>query len=317
MLYRVRNALNYANFNLRTRAVWRTPPVPSEPGAGCELHTMLSARDLPLYLIAAKSLLRFYPSLAVVVHSDRTLKAGHEASLRHHLPGCRIVAAEEADERARRELGTGSFLLNCREFDASYRRLIDTELWSSAPKRIILDSDVLVLQRPEEVIAWVERGDGSFLMGQPPAPSADTAAAAPAGPKHVQTIFKENLGRIGAALGQEPRFLDGGTGGFYGCGEELSLDRVESLVRACLDLGLPMRDWGADQCVLIYLLSGAGAIRLDPGRYMNFLPDCIGRLDQARVLHFIGTFRFYRNVYADLACRAIADLPRAGFPVKS
>jgi len=59
MFYRVRNTLAYARFNFRTRAVRRTAPVPSAPGAGCELHTMLSAGDLPLYLIAAKSLLRF------------------------------------------------------------------------------------------------------------------------------------------------------------------------------------------------------------------------------------------------------------------
>ena len=50
--------------------------------------------------------------------------------------------------------------------------------------------------------------------------------------------------------------------------------------------------WGGDQCVIIYLLSAAGAIRLDPGRYLIFFPDCVGRLGEAAVVHFLGTYRF-------------------------
>src|SRR5262249_55647883 len=161
-----------------------------DPAAGCEVHTMLGARDLQLYLLAIKSLLRFYRSVGVVIHSDGTLTPRMEAALRHHVPGCRLITPEVADARAREVLGADSFLAGWRRTDVAYRRLIDTELHGAAPKRIILDADILVLRRPEELVRWIEQGEAPFVMGQPP---PGGTALPPSGRKHVQDLFMEKL----------------------------------------------------------------------------------------------------------------------------
>jgi hypothetical protein len=44
---------------------------------------------------------------------------------------------------------------------------------------------------------------------------------------------------------------------------------------------------------------------------MNFDPTCIGKLDQASILHFYGTYRFYQNLYPKLAARIASELCEA------
>src|SRR5262249_3959334 len=161
-----------------------------------------------------------------------------------HVPGCRFIGASEADKRADRELGVGSFLHRWRTVDVSYRRVVDTEIWSTSPKRIIMDSDVLVLNSPREVIEWAQHWTTPFLTGAPPA-SPDSS------PGHVQTIFKGKVKELADALQMPARFLDGTTGAFYGCTDQLSLDKVERLIRTAVDLGIPMETWGGEQCTII------------------------------------------------------------------
>jgi hypothetical protein len=307
MFYRLQMRLKYSYFKYRTRGIEATVPTPCDSASGCELHTMLGQRDLPMYLVAVKSLLRFYPAVAVVVHSDGTLTAEGEALLSRHVPGCKLLRAAETDAHARRVLGGDSFLLRCRGFDVNFRRLIDTELWGTTRKRIIMDSDVLVQQPPSEVIDWVERGEGPFLMGETP-PPFPPAAKEVSGDAHVQTVFKARLGQLSSALGFPAAFQDGTTAGFYGCTGELPLDRIERVVRKCIDLRIPLEHWGSDQCVVIYLLSVAGAGRLSPENYFNFWPGDLHRVRSAHVIHFLGTNRFYKNVYTTLAARVVREL---------
>ena len=306
MFFRLRNAVNQAYFKYRTRQIHASPPVPCDPDAGCELHTMLSARDVPLYLVAARSLLRFHPGFAVIVHDDGTLDAGSRSAVERTIPGCRIISAPEADDRARRTLGTGSYLHAWRGLDASWRRLIDTELWSTRPRRIIMDADVIVLRPPDQVIEWSRHGDRPFLIGRSPADSTPPSATAATGRRHMQTIFRENVPQIAKAMSLPARFPQGTTSGFYGCGNELPLDLVERLVRTCVELGIPMKEWGGEQCTVLYLLSAAGAMRLDPDRHFNFDPAEQPRLAGASVVHFFGTHRYYRGLYPHLASSVAA-----------
>src|SRR5262249_49806595 len=105
MLYRFTQALHLRYFRYRTRNIHTTPPLRWHPDAHCSLHTMLSSRDMPLYLVAVKSFLRFYPKVAVLVHSDGSLEEGHIQLLKQHVPGIRVIRPAEADQRAREKLG--------------------------------------------------------------------------------------------------------------------------------------------------------------------------------------------------------------------
>jgi hypothetical protein len=303
----LRNAVNYLRFKFQTQGIHDTRPMACEPSAPCDVHTMLGARDAPLYLVGIKSLLRFNPTVSVVIHSDGTLTEAWQATLRRHLPGCKVISPAEGEELAARALGRESDLFRFRNLDINYRRLIDTELWSGRKKKIIMDADILVVRSPEEVVSWIGAGESPFLMGEPlRAPAAPKAGAS----NHVQTIFQERLSEISSSVGLPAVFLDGGTGGFYGSSGEMTLENIERVIKACLKLGVPLDRWGSDQCIIIYLLSAAGARRLDTDRYLNFRPTDVGRLETAEVLHFYGTHRFYKHLYTRLAAKAIAELSR-------
>jgi hypothetical protein len=268
---------------------------------------MLSARDVPLYLPAIKSFLRFYSRVAVLVHSDGSLREPHVRLLQAHVPGIRIILPAEADTRARDMLGSNSFLFRWRAHDASYRRVVDTDLWCSTPKRIIMDADVIVLRRPDEIIAWIEQPGGAFLFGQPPDPRASQLTATP-GRKLVQTVFRERVGDLGQRLGLPATFPQGATSGFYGCNGQLSMPRIEQAIRAGEAAGIPMPEWGSEQCIVIYLLAASGATRLNAHRYINYDPACAPLMTDACAVHFYGTYRYHRHVYTRLAANVVSEL---------
>lgn len=267
---------------------------------------MLGQRDLPLYLVAIKSFLRWYPNVAVVAHSDGTLYERDEATMSRHIPGCKVVTASEADALACSTLGADSYLFKCRSWDASYRRVIDTHLWSKTGKRIIMDSDILVLRRPHEIIEWIETHTAPFLFGQPP--STEATAPSPGGKKHIQTIFREKVGDISRKLGLTNAFPQGATSGFYGCTEkELALEKLERIIRVCSEIGIPMREWGSEQCIVIYLLASAGGTRLNPDLYLNFDFDQVEKLRNAHAVHFLGYCRYYMDLYPRLAAEIVGE----------
>ena len=311
MMYRLRQKMHRGWFRLRTRKIDATPPLPCDPAAPCELHTMLSARDVPLYLPAVKSLLRFCRRIAVVVHSDGSLGGQDVEKLRRHVPGLRVVLPAEADDRARQVLGADSYLFGWRGHDASWRRVLDTELWCDTPKRIIMDADVIVPRRPDEILAWVEGGSGAFLFGQPPAVDPLTLPAN--GPKLVQTVYRERLPGLAKRLGLPADFPQGATSGFYGCGrQELTLGRIEQALRAGEAEGVPMMEWGSEQCTVIYLLAASGARRLGPRHYVNYDPDCLPLMGGVHAAHFYGTYRYHRHLYTRLAAGVVSELLAAG-----
>jgi hypothetical protein len=75
-----------------------------------------------------------------------------------------------------------------------------------------------------------------------------------------------------------------------------------------------MQQWGGEQCVVIYLLSTAGATRLDPSLYFNFDFEHVDKVNAANLVHFIGYCRFYQNVYPHRAAQVARSLAQ---PVRS
>ncbi len=310
MFYQLRKRVNIIRFRRYAQGIYETPPTPCEPQARCTLHTMLGQADLLMYLVAIKSFLRFKPRVRVTVHSDGSLSAVDASTLRAHIPGIRVVSAQEADDRAKESLGP--FLAEWRARDASWRRVLDTELWCETPRRMIMDADILTLHRPEQVLDWIqdEAVTRPLLFG-----ATDAVPAGPipprTGQRHIQTIFREQLAELALQSGRAPEFYQGGTSGYYGCGRELSLAEIERLIRAGLAAGVPMAEWGGEQCLVVYVLSTSNPIRLDRDKYFNFAPENLDRIKDAAVVHFYGTFRYYRGHYRRLAAQVIRELKTA------
>jgi hypothetical protein len=306
MFYRLRQSVAYRYFQFSTRAVEATPCLSSDPNAQCEVHTMLGAHDVRMYILAIKSLLSFVPGLAVVVHSDGSLTEPDISHIGKHVEQTRFVLHQQADERATQMLRNSPFLAKWRSTDAAYRRLIDIELWRQTEKLVILDADVLTNREPHEVAEWIRHGTAPFLLGQPSTRSA--SAGDPRVPEHVQAQFLRHVSQLSRHLGVPPVFVQGATAGFCGYCRELSLPKVEAALRAATDLGLPMAQWGGDQCLVIYLLSIAGARRLPPDRYVNFEPSLEAGAANMCMIHFYGTHRFRGLVYPRLAAAAVKRL---------
>jgi hypothetical protein len=311
MFFQLRTAIAYRHFARATRALDDTPPLASDRASSCEVHTMLGERDVTMYLLAVKTLLSLVGRLSVVVHSDGSLDAAAVARLRRHVTHIKVVDHATADDRAARALEPFPLLAKWRTHDAAYRRLVDVELWRETPRVIILDSDVLTNSYPAEVAAWAENGSRAFLLGQPARQSSDSGEST-----HVQAQFLAKVPEISAALGRTPSFIQGGTAGFCGYLNEITLEVTERALNAALAAGLPMQQWGGDQCLVIYLLSTGSATRLPADRYLNFDPTVRAAAEKACIIHFYGTHRFHARVYPRLAAQAVRRLA-AGTPARA
>jgi hypothetical protein len=265
-----------------------------------------------MYILAIKSLLWYAPALSVVVHSDGSLSDRHMSDIARHVRGIRFVQSQEADQRASQMLRSSPFLARWRTTDAAYRRLIDIELWRKADRIAILDADVLTHREPTDVVEWISRGTVPFLLGQ--RSNGRRSPGQSRTPEHVQAQFLPHVPLLSRHLQLESRFVQGATAGFCGYFHELSLPRVEAALRAAVDLALPMNQWGGDQCLVIYLLSTAGAQRLPTDRYVNFEPSVQAIAHEMCVIHFYGTHRFQGLVYPRLAAQAVERLKR-GTPI--
>ena len=304
MFFRLRKSVQYAQFRYRTRALQRSRPIRCNAEASCELHTMLTRSDLWMYLVAMKSLLRFYSDLAVVVHSDGTLDRAAIDLIDRHLPGARFIDPQEAEQHAASSLSAE--LAAWRVQDVSYKRLFDTGLWTRTDKRFIFDADMLVMSTPDELIDWVQHGERPVLLGG----DEVTAPAPPPEPRgHVQNFFRYHLEEISRRMERPALFLQGTSAGLYGCTRELDFETIARLLRVATDCGVPMKQWGGEQCTVIYLLSSAGGGPINPSRYFNFGPEQLSKLPRAAIAHFFGTYRFHDGIYLRAAQNVVEALP--------
>lgn len=289
-----------------------------------EFHTMLGNREDIQFIIGLKSLLRYVVdcSYSVVVHSDGSLGEKQHDRLRRHFPGIRIISPDFAEQHCRRVLGSDSFAYRQRSVYLSWRRLVDTQVFRQADKIISIDSDVLCLNPPTDLLRWIRDGERPFLIGQ--TNGAETPAriagdewymTSEDDPQRlallpIQTRFLRSILELSESIDSTPRFLDGGCAGVHGHRQELNLNDVEKVVRKAQELGLDMSEWGAEQCTVVLLLSCRGANRLDPLRNFNFFPTCVDRLNNAEIVHFVGLARYYRWIYPRIGMRILSELKK-------
>lgn len=161
--WRVSDYLNTRN-DAALRSKYRewlkqTPPAPVVGDApSTEVHQLLGHRHIGMGLWSLKSLVKAADAeLGVVVHDDGSLTDEDMELLRQHLPGVRIVARPDADERMREALANYPACTSFRFGNVpvtnhrgqSYNMFImalilfDINLLTECDKIIILDADVL------------------------------------------------------------------------------------------------------------------------------------------------------------------------------
>lgn len=128
--------------------------------AALSVHTLLCARDVPMYLWAIHSLdAAFHLPYRAVVHDDGSLSESDVALLGRHVPGVEILRRSEADAQAASVLADFPDVAEYRRQTVYGPKLADAHFSPRAPYTLLMDSDVLFFGRADEIEAAVQGGD--------------------------------------------------------------------------------------------------------------------------------------------------------------
>lgn len=313
----ISRGLNKYGDGVLFRGVSRTPPISANPHAETGIHTAVPHRYLFAYLTAIKSLLRYYADVAVYVHDDGSLREEDKDLILTHVPGATVIDRAWADQAFADKIGD-EFLMKVRKSYTSYLKLFDPTLASSNKRIIIVDTDVLFLNRPEVVIDWAQKGGAPWfhqsepwrqaLSNQPPAHNTHQPDSTK--PKHIQQMVLERLPDINQALGMEYAFKPGFNSGFVGYDHDtVNYNELKTLLTHLYAmLGDRIFRWGSEQTMHGLLLGAKGAVALPSDEYMVFTDLNSERAAQAKFVHFIGEYRYHRMLYPRLAAQVIRRL---------
>lgn len=159
--------LRYRNRELLAamhESVLATPGLSCNPDARVEIHTVTAHHHLRMYLTAIKSLLRYHADIAVVVHDDGSLDDADRAHLRNHVRGVRVVDRAVADAEMEKILAGFPCSARLRERVVNALELFDNILLARTERLVNMNSDVLFLDEPRELIAWLA-GEAAAIAG--------------------------------------------------------------------------------------------------------------------------------------------------------
>src|SRR5579872_844777 len=110
MLDNFRGRLKKDRFNRLTRGILDTPPLDMADGPWA-IISMVSNSDVPMYLLALKSLYRHLKRGKVTAIVDRDLPRESREILKHHVPGITLTDLEDIDTGICQRGGTWERLL--------------------------------------------------------------------------------------------------------------------------------------------------------------------------------------------------------------
>jgi hypothetical protein len=297
MFYRLRSKLSSLKFNYLCRGILDTPPLVMRP-APLRLVSIISHRDLRMYLLAIKSLYSTLGEGRILILSDGTLTARDASLLRAHLPDLWLGTVDEMDTGRCQRGGTWERLVWIHDLTRDYYV-------------IQVDSDTVTCGAIPEVVDCYRR-NCSFALGTStgqcfvsPEESYEVIRHSPS--QHVQVLAERNLRHLPDAAGlRYVRACSGFAGFARGAFHRQRLEQF-SLEMETL-LGARWREWGSEQVASNFAIANSSdAIVLPFPKYASFDPN----LDWpgCAFLHFIGPHRFAGGVYARVGRAAIARMP--------
>lgn len=279
------------------RGVLDTPPLRTD-GTPLVFASMVSHADLLRYMLAIKSVHRFFNRGRVVVLDDGSLTEPDLRLLRHHLGQPIVIPIKGVDTGACPKGGT-------------WERLLTIGALAERNYVVQVDSDLLALSPLDEVEGAVAR-NGSFTQAGKPGETVTDAAAMAAkaraeGDTYVGSLAEQVLDAIEAPFGQ--RYIHGSSG-FAGFpkGQDLrpAIRAFSSEMSRVLGQDTWSR-WGSEQSTSNYVVANCpGALALDFNQYPVHWAGI--PVDQAKLIHFIGSYRYHRGTYRRCAQRVIREM---------
>lgn len=297
---RVIRKLRERHFAAAARDVRRTPPVQARDD-GVIIFSMIGTRVVDAYLIAAKSFHARLRQGRFVILDDGTLTAADRAVLDHHLdrPEFRSIADIDPGDCPR---------------GGCWERLLTLLDLRRKAYVIQLDSDTVTTGPVDEVAQAIAVGRNFTLKGDAtsrwlPADAfaGDLAAMSP--DSHVQGLIEAVLHRIDAGLPAPARYVRGcaGFAGFAPGGFDRAVADAFSREAAALLGAAKWAQWGSEQVMSNVIVANEHEPLLLPyERYMNYWAE--PELGAVSLVHFLGTCRYHRGRYRQVARAAIAEL---------
>lgn len=141
-------------------AVVNTRPIILAKQKKAEVRILTNNANVNMTILALKSFLRFYNKVKVVVHDDGSIKEHAKKRIEEHIIGSKVVSLKQVDEFLQMEPNIWRYrqeaFSHFKFMPITVHKLFDLYLLSTEKKLIIMDSDILFLKEPTEVISWIE-----------------------------------------------------------------------------------------------------------------------------------------------------------------
>jgi hypothetical protein len=296
LFYKLRDAIQRSWFNRKCKDILSLPPLDlcRSPLA---VVSMVSHKDMLMYLLAVKSLCRYLHPRQVIVISDGSLTADDGLLLSHHLPNYRLLHV--------RDIKSGV----CPSGGTWERLVLISELVQSSYV-IQVDSDTLTLDRVEEVQHSIVANTSFTLgtgMGRAMLSMREVTAQMQAiDDTHIQVVAEQSFCKLAGY--DELRYVRG-CSGFAGFAQgSFNRARLESFAHEMSNiLGERWSQWGSEQVASNFFVANSSRATVLPyPKYANVTPGI--PWEDSVFLHFIGTYRFKRGVYIKTARKIIRTL---------
>lgn len=298
-LEKITDFIAQTRFERVARGILQTAPiVPRDDGV--ILFSMMGTRVLLPYLVAIKSVHAALGTGRVVILDDGTLTSADRKILAHHCgePEIRSIASVDTGPCPRG--GTWERLLTI--LDLRREHYV-----------IQVDSDIVARGPMPEVAQAIAQGRSFTLRGEAESERMDAAGIARQQAvyetTHVQGLIEQAMDRVEIAGFDPVHYVRGCSGfaGFAPSGSGRSLAEAFSAEADRLLGRAKWSEWGSEQVTSNFVIANEPDPLLLPyDRYMNFWDE--GVPEDARIVHFIGTYRFDRGFYRRAAGEAIARL---------
>ena len=151
------------NSNFLFRDIINTAPIATNSKSDIILYCALDKPNCRAFILAAKSFLRFYNNVSVAVQDDGSLNDTCIKEIRTHIRGVSIYRKDDMFNLIRSEIDPHllQVMPAISEYDSYipikilYLKLLNVIFRFQKKKVIIIDSDLLFLRKPEEVIHWI------------------------------------------------------------------------------------------------------------------------------------------------------------------
>ena len=145
------------SLNRTHAAILRTRATRCNPDARVELHTLTGHDHLYMYMTMLKSFLRFHDDIAVVAHDgDNTITERRQGSAESSISKVlKSVDKETADKAMLKALAAYPRCLKYRSRIVNAVELLDFNVLAQREKLILVNSDVLFLEKPQRLVDWI------------------------------------------------------------------------------------------------------------------------------------------------------------------